>query len=49
MNRTKTGRVKFSVQKFAARYNLEGPVAGNLFQAQYDDYVPFLKEQISQE
>ncbi len=49
INRTRTGRVKFSIRNFAAEYNLGAPIAGNLFQAQYDDYVPILREQLLQE
>lgn len=49
LNRTRNGRVKFSIRTFAAKYNLGAPIAGNLFQAQYDDYVPILREQLSQE
>lgn len=31
------GRPKFSIRKFAAEYKLGSPVAGNYYQAQYDD------------
>lgn len=31
---------KFSTRKFVAKYNLGNPLAGNMFEAQYDDYVP---------
>ncbi|XP_058797988.1 protein D2-like isoform X2 [Phymastichus coffea] len=34
------GRANFSLRKFAIKYNLNDPVSGNMFQAQYDDYVP---------
>ncbi|XP_066595666.1 protein D3-like [Prorops nasuta] len=34
------GRRRFSVKKFAEKYNLEGPIAGNYFKAQYDSNVP---------
>lgn len=40
-------RGKFSTAKFVAKYKLGNPVAGNLFQAQYDDYVPKLYKQLS--
>ncbi|KAF2895555.1 hypothetical protein ILUMI_10619 [Ignelater luminosus] len=29
----------FSIKKFAEKYNLDHPIAGNFFQAQYDDSV----------
>ena len=44
--RTREGRPLFSIRKFAAKYNLGQPVAGNLFQTQYDDYVPTLQKQL---
>lgn len=31
----------------ACKYNLGNPVAGNLFQAEWDDYVPKLYEKLS--
>ncbi|XP_055551535.1 protein D3-like [Wyeomyia smithii] len=33
-------RGKFQAAEFARKYNLGSPVAGNFYQAQYDDYVP---------
>lgn len=39
-------REKFSIAKFALKYNLGNPVAGNFYQAQYDDYVPLLYKQL---
>lgn len=39
-------REKFSIAKFALKYNLGNPVAGNFYQAQYDDYVPVLYKQL---
>ena len=47
MIRSREGRINFSIRNFAVKYNLGQPVAGNLFQAQYDDYVPKLHEQLS--
>ena len=44
---SREGRINFSIRKFAAKYNLGQPVAGNFFQAQYDDYVRMLHEQLS--
>ncbi|EDW80759.1 uncharacterized protein Dwil_GK11700 [Drosophila willistoni] len=31
---------------YIAKYNLGAPVAGNFFEAQYDDYVPILQAQL---
>ncbi|XP_065341880.1 protein D2-like isoform X1 [Cloeon dipterum] len=45
-NRSGDNRGKFSIRKFAAKYNLGNPVAGNFYQAQWDDYVPKLYEQL---
>ncbi|XP_033211840.1 protein D2-like [Belonocnema kinseyi] len=42
-----TLRERFSTKKFAAKYNLGEPVAGNLFLAQWDDYVPTLYRKLS--
>lgn len=36
----------FSISKFAAKYNLGNPVAGNFYQAEWDDYVPILYKQL---
>ena len=47
MIRSREGRINFSIRNFAVKYNLGQPVAGNLFQAQYGDYVPKLHEQLS--
>ena len=41
------GRGKFSTKKFVEKYKLGTPVAGNFFQAQYDDYVPKLYAKLS--
>nr|AAP93925.1 phosphatidylethanolamine-binding protein [Branchiostoma belcheri tsingtauense] len=45
-NTSGENRGKFSARDFAKKYNLGAPVAGNLFQAQYDDYVPILYKQL---
>lgn len=34
-----------NTREFARKYALGNPVAGNLFRAQYDDYVPTLYAQ----
>ncbi|XP_047366418.1 protein D2-like isoform X1 [Vespa velutina] len=45
-NRSGNNRGKFSIKKFANKYNLGDPIAGNMFQAEYDDYVPILYKQL---
>nr|5TVD_A Chain A, Tm16 [Trichuris muris] len=45
-NRSGDGRGGFSAAKFAKKHNLGDPIAGNLYQAQWDDYVPKLYEQL---
>lgn len=39
-------RNRFSIKKFAQKYNLEGPIAGNFMRAKYDDYVPTAHRQL---
>lgn len=39
-------RGKFSISSFASKFGLGSPVAGNFYQAQYDDYVPKLYEKL---
>jgi hypothetical protein len=45
-NRSGENRGKFSIRNFANKYNLGNPLAINMFQAEYDDYVPKLYEQL---
>lgn len=45
--RSGDNRGKFSIRKFAKKHNLGNPIAGNFYQAQWDDYVPKLYEQLS--
>lgn len=45
-NTSGDGRGCFSISKFAEKYNLGNPVAGNLYQAEWDDYVPILYKQL---
>ncbi|KAF2886035.1 hypothetical protein ILUMI_20138 [Ignelater luminosus] len=45
-NRSGNGRGKFSTRNFATKYKLGDPIAGNLFQAQWDSYVPTLYKQL---
>jgi len=46
-NRSRENRMMQSIRKFAEKYHLGQPIAGNLYQAQYDDYVPKLHAQLS--
>lgn len=46
--RSGANRAKFSIAKFAKKYNLGAPVAGNFYQAEYDDYVPELYKQLGE-
>ncbi|KAL0818142.1 hypothetical protein ABMA28_008666 [Loxostege sticticalis] len=45
-NTSGDNRPMFSIAKFATKYNLGDPIAGNFYQAQYDDYVPLLYKQL---
>nr|CAH0111979.1 unnamed protein product [Daphnia galeata] len=45
-NRSGKHRGKFSIRKFADKYHLGQPIAGNVYQAKWDDYVPKLYEQL---
>ncbi|CAG5049627.1 unnamed protein product [Parnassius apollo] len=45
-NNSNDGRGNFSIAKFAEKYDLGNPVAGNFYKAQYDDYVPLLYKQL---
>lgn len=45
-NTTFEGRPLFAIRKFAADKNLGAPVAGNFFQAEWDDYVPQLSKRV---
>lgn len=45
-NRSREGRRNFKARQFAAEYNLGSAIAGNFYQAEYDDYVPKLHEQL---
>lgn len=47
-NRSGEGRGCFKIRNFAKKYNLGSPIAGNFYQAQWDDYVPKLYEQLSE-
>ncbi|XP_033321264.2 protein D1 isoform X1 [Megalopta genalis] len=45
-NRSGDNRGLFSIRKFAAKYKLGDPIAGNMYQAEFDDYVPLLYKQL---
>ncbi|XP_064537347.1 protein D3 [Drosophila montana] len=45
-NTSGDGRGGFKTAKFAEKYDLGNPVAGNFYQAEYDDYVPILYKQL---
>lgn len=46
-NRSGDHRGNFKIRDFAAKYCLGEPVAANFYQAEWDDYVPKLYEQLS--
>ena len=46
-NRTGDGRRSHKVAEFAEKHHLGDPVAGNFYQAEWDDHVPHLYEQLS--
>jgi len=46
-NRSGDKRGQFKTEQFVSKHKLEGPIAGNFFQAEWDDYVPKLYEQLS--
>uniref|UniRef100_T1IIP5 Phosphatidylethanolamine-binding protein n=1 Tax=Strigamia maritima TaxID=126957 RepID=T1IIP5_STRMM len=39
-------RSNFKIKNFAKKYNLGEPIAGNFYQAEWDDYVPKLYENL---
>ncbi|XP_063368652.1 protein D2-like [Cydia amplana] len=45
-NTSGDNRGGFSIQKFATKYGLGAPIAGNFYQAEWDDYVPILYKQL---
>jgi len=45
-NKSGENRGAFKIREFSKKYNLGDPVAGNFYQAEYDDYVPKLYEQL---
>ncbi|XP_071508838.1 protein D2-like [Diadema antillarum] len=47
LKRDFNGRASTKARDVAAKYNLGDPVAGNFFQAEWDDYVPQLMKELS--
>uniref|UniRef100_A0A2M3Z9F2 Putative phosphatidylethanolamine-binding protein n=1 Tax=Anopheles braziliensis TaxID=58242 RepID=A0A2M3Z9F2_9DIPT len=45
-NTSGDNRGGFAIRKFAEKYKLGNPVAGNFYQAEWDDYVPLLYKQL---
>ncbi|EDW76435.1 uncharacterized protein Dwil_GK14662 [Drosophila willistoni] len=45
-NNSGDDRGGFKIAKFAEKYNLGDPIAANLYQAEFDDYVPILYKQL---
>uniref|UniRef100_A0A9J7Z8G3 Phosphatidylethanolamine binding protein 1 n=2 Tax=Cyprinus carpio TaxID=7962 RepID=A0A9J7Z8G3_CYPCA len=46
-NRSGDNRGKFKIQGFRKKYGLGAPIAGSCFQAEWDNYVPKLYEQLA--
>ncbi|XP_014259005.1 protein D3-like [Cimex lectularius] len=46
-NKSGEKRGKFSIAQFAKKYNLDGPIAGNFFEAKFDDYCTVIQKQLS--
>lgn len=46
-NRSGDHRGKFKIQNFRKKYGLGAPVAGSCYQAEWDNYVPKLYEQLA--
>lgn len=45
-NNSADGRGGFKIAEFARKYALGNPIAGNFYQAEWDDYVPILYKQL---
>lgn len=43
---TVQGRLGFSIKSFADKYNLGDPLAGNFYEAEYDDFVLALQQRL---
>jgi len=48
-NRSRKNRFQTKVSEFVKKYDLGELVAGNFYQAQFDDYVPLLHAQLSED
>lgn len=47
IHRSYEGRLNTCANQFASENGLGDPIAGNIFQAQYDDYVPIVQAQLA--
>lgn len=47
LGKSTRNRANFSATNFSDKHNLGNPIAGNVFQAQYDDYVPILYSELN--
>lgn len=47
-NKSRENRLNSKAREFVAKYNLGNPIAGNFYQAQFDDYVPIFREQFTE-
>lgn len=45
-NKSANGRANFSTKNFVKKYSLGAPIAGNFYQAEWDEYVPELHKQL---
>ena len=43
---SRQGRLSVKTRDYITKYQIGNPIAGNYYQAQYDDYVPILRAQI---
>lgn len=41
-NLSRKHRPMFSIKKFAEKYNMGNPIAGNMYQSEYDDSAPIM-------
>ena len=46
LNRTRDGRLSTKARELIKEFDLGDPIAGNFYQAEYDDYVPILHKQL---
>lgn len=46
--RSGDNRANFRIKEFVAKYNITELVAGNFFEAEWDEYVPLLYKQLGE-